>query len=120
MHLEGCKRKLLPVGCGRFILYFHRFFANFRYLQKKQNVFAVMSDCYDELLRFAFLHSLKFWQQAKEKGRFRPSYCLLHLCDSGEFFPYIGLAVRLYASLRHVQFAGGEGGIGESAFVICE
>ena len=80
--------------------------------KKKQNVFAVMSDCYDELLRFAFLHSLKFWQQAKEKGRFRPSYCLLHLCDGGEFLPYIGLAVRLYASLRHVQFAGGEGGVG--------
>ena len=51
-------------------------------------------------------------QQAKEKGRFRPSYCLLHLCDGGEFFPYFGLAVRLYASLRHVQFAGGEGGVG--------
>lgn len=54
------------------------------------------------------------------EGRFRPSYCLLHLCDGGEFLPYIGLAILLYASLRHVQFAGGEGGVGEAAFVICE
>jgi hypothetical protein len=96
--------------------------------KKKQNVFAVMSDCYDELLRFAFLHSLKFWQQAKEKGRFRPSLvCYISAMVVNFFhtsawryasthpFGTYSLQVVKVESVKPPSYSANEGGV--SAFI---